>query len=292
MKMKKQINRGIMVFVLIAFLIWMLLCAWIHNISNTDFEEVQFIEPISEVQSENEKVEEIQINEKEYKEHEVNFHECRTWRKAYTTSRVNIRSDPDIENNNVVEVLPFNSEIEISEFNDEWYLIDYGYVFCTYVKKEFISFDECPYQMFDISNVDTKGFKSYMDYSNITSKNSPQYKLQDIYAYTGDNGIRQVYNRYCVAIGTYFDADVGQFMDLILDNGTIIECVVGDAKADCDTSSNNITTRLNKCVSEFIVDTDVLNHDAKYSGDISKCYEDWDSRVVGIKLYDYNVLNR
>lgn len=44
------------------------------------------------------------------------------------------------------------------------------------------------------------GFKSYMPYDKITAETSPQYKLQNQYAYTGEFGIRQIDGRFCVAM--------------------------------------------------------------------------------------------
>ena len=130
-----------------------------------------------------------------------------------------------------------------------------------------------------------------MPYTTITSKSSQQYKLQKI-AYTGTYGIRQYDNRYCVAIGTAFNADVGTYFDLILANGTVITCVVADIKADRHTDSNNMITVANGCLTEFIVDSSALNRNAKRMGDISYCNEDWNSRVEKIRVYDKNVFRK
>lgn len=128
------------------------------------------------------------------------------------------------------------------------------------------------------------GFKSYMPYTTITSKSSKQYDLQQI-AYTGDYGIRMVDDRYCIAIGTAFDVDIGDCIDLILCNGEVIECVVADIKADEHTNADNITTRINGCVSEFIVDTNALDSYIKKLGNISFCCDTWQSEVKNIKIY-------
>ena len=133
------------------------------------------------------------------------------------------------------------------------------------------------------------GFKSYMSYTAITSQESPQYQLQKYFAYTGNYGIRQVNDRYCVAIGTAFNANVGTYFDLILENGEVIQCIVGDIKSDQHTDESNIITLNNGCVSEFIVDPDSLDFYAKTMGDISYCKEQWFSNVIKIKIYDRNV---
>ena len=136
---------------------------------------------------------------------------------------------------------------------------------------------------------DNSGFKSFMDYRTITNTESQQYKLQQHYAYTGEHGIRMADSRYIVAIGTYFTPDIGQYFDIILENGTVIPCILGDQKADEDTDSNNIITKHNGCMSEFIVDSDALNKDVKFYGDMSYCLKDWDSPIKTIKVYNRNI---
>lgn len=136
---------------------------------------------------------------------------------------------------------------------------------------------------------ENSGFKSFMDYRTITNTDSKQYKLQQYYAETGEYGIRMVDSRYIVAIGTYFTSDIGQYFDIILENGTVIPCILGDQKADVDTDSDNIITKHNGCMSEFIVDSDALNEDVKFHGDMSYCSKDWDSPIKTIKVYNRNI---
>lgn len=133
------------------------------------------------------------------------------------------------------------------------------------------------------------GFKSFMDYRTITNTDSKQYKLQQYYAETDEYGIRMVDSRYIVAIGTYFTSDIGQYFDIVLENGTVIPCILGDQKAGVDTDSDNIITKHNGCMSEFIVDSDVLNEDVKFHGDMSYCSKDWDSPIKTIKVYNRNI---
>ena len=206
---------------------------------------------------------------------------------GWTITNVNVRSEPSTDCE-VLEVYPFNTPIQYYKFNDEWAKIVYptGYA---YMSLQYISNEKLNYRDYTVPI--TSGFKSYMPYTAITSKSSPQYKLQQI-AYTGTYGIRQYDNRYCVAIGTAFNADVGTYFDLILANGTVIPCIVADIKADRHTDSNNMITIANGCLTEFIVDSSTLNRNAKRMGDISYCNEDWDSRVEKIRVYDKNVFRK
>ena len=206
---------------------------------------------------------------------------------GYLTSNINVRSEPSTDSE-ILEVYPFNQKIQYQKYNDEWVEIQYKSGIA-YISSEYISDEQLDYTEY-ITPI-TSGFKSYMPYTAITSKSSPQYKLQQI-AYTGTYGIRQYDNRYCVAIGTGFNADIGTYFDLILANGTVIPCIVADIKADKHTDSNNMITIANGCLTEFIVDSSTLNRNAKRMGDISYCCDEWNSRVEKIRVYDKNVFRK
>lgn len=130
-------------------------------------------------------------------------------------------------------------------------------------------------------------FKSYMSYKAISKKNSPQYKLQQL-AYTDLQGFRQFEGRYCVAVGTGVGASVGQFIDVVLANGTHIPCVVGDMKANIHTDPTNMFGA-NGCCCEFIIDKTTLVSAVKTSGDCSSANILWQSPVVTINVIDRNV---
>lgn len=128
------------------------------------------------------------------------------------------------------------------------------------------------------------GFKSFMDYRKITSRSSNQYRLQQA-ATTSYNGIRMVDGRYCMALGTYFGTKVGQYFDLVLENGTRINCITGDIKSDKDTDYYNIFTP-NGCCSEFIIDSEYLPKNIMLTGNMSNLYPQWNSSVSSIYVYD------
>lgn len=140
------------------------------------------------------------------------------------------------------------------------------------------------------------GFKSYMDYTMITDTTSQQYKLQSSNAITGEYGIRMVNDRYCIALGSFFTSNltnyIGQYVDLVLENGTIIPCILADQKADIHTDENNIITTHNGCVAEFVVETELLDELTRKAGDISYCNEDWISPVTQVIVYEENIFNQ
>lgn len=217
----------------------------------------------------------------------------RTQYVAYTTANVNIRSEPTI-NSEILDVIPFNSQISVFDYNDEWAVIllyknsDNNYKRIFYINKEYISDFECLFNDYDLG--ENNGFKSFMPCTSITDTSSLQYKLQENCAYTGNFGIRQVNERYCVAIGTAFNVKIGTYIDLILKNGSVIPCIVGDVKSSNDTLEDNITTAKNGCVSEFIIDINSLELSVKRDGDISSCCDEWNSPVDILRIYDKNIL--
>lgn len=201
---------------------------------------------------------------------------------GWTTTSVNVRTEPDLDSD-ALEVYSFNTKVKYTEYDENWYEIKYNNSIA-YIHKNYISKTKREYREFNVPR--TSGYKSFMDYRCITSTGSKQYKLQYSVAYTGTYGIRQINGRYCVAIGSHFTTDIGKYFDLVLENGTIIPCILGDAKADKDTDSSNIITEHNGCLSEFVVDTGSLHSKARQMGDISYCNESWRSPVSKIRVYE------
>ena len=209
------------------------------------------------------------------------------WKKGWVTTDVNIRKKPNTKSK-ILDTLKFNDKIKFVRFNKKWVKIKYkgkeAYVSRKYITKKKVDSD-----LYDLPAY--SGYKSWMDYQMITASGSPQKLLQDEYAYTGTYGIRQINGRYCVAIGSYFTTEIGQYFDLILENGTVIPCILADQKADEDTDDDGIFTLHNGCATEFIIDFDCLNYAAKRDGDISSCADEWDSPVETIRVYEKNVLD-
>lgn len=197
----------------------------------------------------------------------------------WTTTTVNVRTAPTTDSD-IIEILPYNKEISVCNFNTEWSMI-YWDDKIYYINNSYIQDHEAEFELFEVPYAANK---TWMPYTAITSKSSPQYKLQQI-AYTGIYGIRMVGNRYCVALGSHFGCDIGQEFDLVLENGTVIPCIMADQKADEHTDSTNIITTATNCLSEFIVDRFALNSQAKRMGNMSYVCPEWQSPVTQIRVY-------
>lgn len=126
-------------------------------------------------------------------------------------------------------------------------------------------------------------FKSYMSFKTITSVNSRQYKLQE-QCVTNELGFRVYDGYYTVAIGTGFNAVVGDYLDVTLETGKVLHCIVGDIKKLKDTDGRGIQAA-NGNVVEFIVDTDALSDEVKYHGNVSY-YEGFEGSVTNITFVD------
>ena len=94
-----------------------------------------------------------------------------------------------------------------------------------------------------------------------------QAELQSL-AHTDENGMRKVGDRYCVALGSYYTTEIGTKLDLVMSDGDVIPCVLGDVKSDLHTDALHQRGRNGGCVAEFIVDDDKLPAEAKTRGSV------------------------
>ena len=100
--------------------------------------------------------------------------------------------------------------------------------------------------------------KTYMSWKAITNKSSKQYQLQqhpDIY--TDEEGFRKIDDKFMIAVGTYFEADVGQEVEVELDGGNKFSAIVGDIKANKHVDEN-IQHKVDGSVIEFLVGDNLL----------------------------------
>lgn len=246
-----------------------------HNIENTSelgtvteisSNEIVPLPSIEENTIEISEMESVNLTEKQY---------ITVW----TNCRANIRPEPSTKSD-VITTLHYATEIQVYKYNEEWLEVSYmdvsGYIFAelvTETKPTYIEYNT-PYNP----------IKTFMSYKNITSKVSNQYKLQQI-ACAGNYGIRQVNGRYCIAVGSAYTTQIGTYIDLVLENGEIIPCILADCKADIHTDPLNILG-LDGSLAEFVVDKNQLSNTVKYTGDISTACDEWKSTITKIKIYE------
>lgn len=120
-----------------------------------------------------------------------------------------------------------------------------------------------------LPNTNTR-FKAYMDYRKITSKSSPQYRLQrNGQVYTDNKGFRRLGNDYIIAVGTFYSNRIGERLEVTMQNGNRFTATVGDIKANIHTDSSNRYVVKDGSILEFLVDTPNLDPKAKRMGDMS-----------------------
>lgn len=186
-----------------------------------------------------------------------------------------------------LSVLTYGTKITYATTDDnKWYAIQtdggYGYVWAEYISDKDVREAGVSYACYGDRR------KSYMSWRTITATYSNQYKLQR-YAYTGSNGIRMVNGRYCIAIGQAYGATVGTHVDATLENGKVLPCVVGDAKAYCDTQGGAGWCGADGGYVEFIVETSALPRSVRRSGSLSSA-SGLGSPVVRITVYPTRVI--
>jgi hypothetical protein len=107
---------------------------------------------------------------------------------------------------------------------------------------------------------------SYEDYNCITDASTPNYEYSVCKAHTDENGLRKIGNSYCVALASDFGTKIGTKYKVTLSTGKVINVILTDQKADCDTNGYKA---LDGSVIEFIVDTDCLPLKVSNLGSIS-----------------------
>lgn len=200
---------------------------------------------------------------------------------GWLKSNTNVRSYDGFSDDNILTVLSKYSEVEYAYFNDEWSVVKYGETLA-YIHSDLISDHAITSTTYYAPH---NRIKSYMPYTAITSRSSAQWKLQQV-AYTGTHGIRQVNGRYCIAVGSAYTSKIGQYIDLVLENGSVIPCILADQKADKDTNAENTITEHDGSLVEFVVNSSSLSSSVRRMGDISYAQDDWNSMITQVIVYD------
>lgn len=137
----------------------------------------------------------------------------------------------------------------------------------------------------DLEVPSKNAFKSYMDYRKVTNKKSNQYK-QRLEAYTNELGLRMYEGRYCIAVGTYYAKEIGTKLDVFMENGSILQCVVGEFKDDGDTDVNNQQHKDDDSVIEFIIDEKIISKKVIKNGTVSALGGDFEGEIDYIRRFE------
>lgn len=122
--------------------------------------------------------------------------------------------------------------------------------------------DNVPYWQSDVHT----NIKQWMDYKTVENKSTVQYKvLNHKNAYTdGKTGLRMYDGRICIAIGQGYGIAAGDYVDVVLANGNVFKCIVGDMKQIAHTDETNRYHIADGHVLEFIVDTNIFESVDQY----------------------------
>ena len=132
--------------------------------------------------------------------------------------------------------------------------------------------------------------KVFMGWQTITSPSSKQYALRKDAGQNFDSqGFAKIGDRYVVAMKPYF-GDVGDFVDITLDNGQTIRAVIGDIKANENAGVEfakyaHGNTVDNSSVVEFVVDKNSWykkNANGSYVNSVTGLHPEWNATVASV----------
>ena len=140
----------------------------------------------------------------------------------------------------------------------------------------------------------THRWKPWAWYTAITAKESPQYRLQQM-ATNDENGLRVVTDpagvaRYCIAMepawagGT--SKDIGRCVDLVMQSGEILHCVLADTKKVENSKDRAGVYGKHGELAEFLVDGTKLNPAAKRSGTVSSIGGAFAEEATEVRVLD------
>ena len=122
---------------------------------------------------------------------------------------------------------------------------------------------------------------TYMGWQCITNKSSDQYKLREDAGMNFDSeGFAKIGDRYVVATTTTY-GNVGDYIDVYQEDGSVIKCVIGDIKNQNDAGCNKWGHNNGKCVVEFVVDKDSWYNGHENPG-TSSCHPEWNQNITKV----------
>ena len=135
---------------------------------------------------------------------------------------------------------------------------------------------------------------TFMGWQKITDETSPQYALRENFGMNfDDEGFAKIKDRYVVATTDKY-GEVGTCIDVVMESGEVIKCVIGDIKNQDDKGCNEWGHLDGQCVVEFVVDCNTWYEPTWEDGDhvnpgTEECHSEWDT-VKEIHRLDMNFL--
>lgn len=121
-----------------------------------------------------------------------------------------------------------------------------------------------------------------MSWQQITSTTSTQYKLREQAGMNFDEeGFGIINGRYVIACTTTF-GQVGDYLDVYLENGIVLPCIIGDIKNQNNEGCNQWGHKNGKNVVEFIVDRNIWYVGNYDNPGTSSNKPEWNSKVTKI----------
>lgn len=124
---------------------------------------------------------------------------------------------------------------------------------------------------------------SYMGWQCITATSSRQYKLREAAGMNFDEeGFAKIGDRYVVAVTTTF-GNVGDYIDVYQEDGTVIKCIIGDIKSQNDAGCTEWGHNNGQCVVEFVVDKSMWYGSSMHvNPGTANCHPEWNQNITKI----------
>lgn len=121
---------------------------------------------------------------------------------------------------------------------------------------------------------------TYMGWQIISSPSSTQYKLREKTGMPFDEeGFGKINGRYVIACTTTFGT-VGDYIDFYQEDGTVIQCIIGDIKNQNDSGCNKWGHDNGHCIIEFVVNKNTWYNSGHGNPGTSACHPEWNKNLT------------
>ena len=126
---------------------------------------------------------------------------------------------------------------------------------------------------------------TYMGWHMITSRSSMQYKLKEAAGMNFDSeGFGKIDGRYVIACTTTF-GNVGDYIDFVQEDGSVLKCIIGDIKNQNDRGCNKWGHNNGQTIVEFVVDKSSWYGTNHANPGTSSCHPEWKQDIVSATNY-------